>query len=332
MSIPRNEQPLVSVVTPVYNGADYLAECIESVLGQTYENWEYVIVDNCSTDGTLEIARSYEARDPRIRVESPGVFVDLVESGNRSLREISAEGKYTKVLHADDWLFPECLGRMVELAERNPTVGVVSAYRLEETGVVTLTGLSPSISVLSGREICRSTLIGEPLPHLFGAPTSLLIRSDLVRARDPFYDPDYDVSAEYPFTEDLAVCCEILRESDFGFVHQVLTFTRRDGRSPFSTFSRLGANLPEQINLVSKYWPVYLTKAEYQRVVTVLLVRYGFFLLRSLPRLANPELRSYHRPAAQRILRSLEARDVLEGVRLQLRRMRKRRRFRARHA
>jgi glycosyltransferase involved in cell wall biosynthesis len=332
MSIPRNKQPLVSVVTPVYNGAEYLAECIESVIGQTYENWEHVIVDNCSTDGTLEIARSYEARDPRIRVESPGVFVDLVASGNRSLREISAESKYTKVLHADDWLFPECLGRMVELAEQNATVGIVSAYRLQEDGVVTLTGLSPSISVLSGREISRSTLLGEPYPHLFGSPTSLLIRSDLVRARDPFYDPDYDVSEEYPFTEDLAVCYEILRESDFGFVHQVLTFTRLDGRSPFSTFSRLGANVPEEINLISKYGPVYLTKAEYQRMVAVYLVLYASFLLRSLPRLANPKVRAYHRPAAQRILRSLEARDVLEGVRLQLRRMAKRRRFRARHA
>lgn len=332
MSNPGDGQPLVSVVTPVYNGADYLAECVESVLNQSYKNWEYVIVDNCSTDGTLEIAGSYEARDPRIRVLSPGVFVNLVESGNRSLRQISPDSKYTKVVHADDWLFPECLERMVELAERNPAVGVVSAYRLEETGAVTLTGLSPSISVLPGPEICRSTLLGEPYPHLFGAPTSLLIRSDLVRARDPFYDPDFDVSEEHPFNEDLAACCEVLRDSNFGFVHQVLTFTRRDGRSPFSKFSRLGATLPEHLNLLSGYGPVYLTKAEYQRIVAVYLVAYAAFLLRSLPKLANSEFRAYHGPAARRILRSVDARDALEGVRLQLRRMRKRRRLRARHA
>ena len=63
----RNE-PLVSVVTPVYNGADFLEECIESVLKQTYGNFEYLIVNNCSKDRTLDIALSYAQKDSRIRV------------------------------------------------------------------------------------------------------------------------------------------------------------------------------------------------------------------------------------------------------------------------
>ena len=54
MKLPK--EPLVSVVTPVYNGEKYLEECIESVLNQTYKNWEYIILNNCSTDRTLEIA------------------------------------------------------------------------------------------------------------------------------------------------------------------------------------------------------------------------------------------------------------------------------------
>jgi len=322
VSLPRDEQPLVSVVTPVYNGAEYIRECIESVLAQTYENWEYVIVENCSTDGTLEIAREYEARDRRIRVLTPGVFVDQIESANRSLREISSESKYTKVLHADDWMFPECLERMVELAERNPTVGVVSAYRLEETRV-TLTGLPHSISVLPGREICRAHLIGlPPYPYLFGSPSSLLVRSDVVRARDPFYDPEDLLIEGHAFTEDRAACYEILRESDFGFVHQVLTFTRRDSRSPFSAYVRVGAGLPEFINLLARYGPVHLTKVEYQRMLSVALVRYGFFLLRSLPKLSDPEFGAYHRPALRALRHRIDSRDVIEGVRFQLQRMR----------
>jgi len=58
-------QPLVTVLTPLYNGEKYLAECIESVLNQTYLHWNYVIVNNCSTDGSLAIAASYAAKDRR---------------------------------------------------------------------------------------------------------------------------------------------------------------------------------------------------------------------------------------------------------------------------
>ena len=208
---PKRKRPLVSVVTPVYNGADVIEECIESVLAQTYDSWEHVIVDNCSTDGTREIARRYADGDARIRLVTPEEFVGVVESGNRSLREISPDSTYTKVVHADDWLFPECLERMVGLCEENPSVGVVSAYRLEETRV-TLTGLPHSISVIPGREMARSILLGGPYPQLFGSPSSLLIRSDLIRSRDPFYDVEFDIGEDYPFTEDLAAGLEILRD------------------------------------------------------------------------------------------------------------------------
>ncbi|HWG97207.1 MAG TPA: glycosyltransferase, partial [Nitrospira sp.] len=55
--------PLVSIVTPVYNGEKYLAECIESILAQTFPRWDYTIVNNCSTDRSLEIAECYAQKD-----------------------------------------------------------------------------------------------------------------------------------------------------------------------------------------------------------------------------------------------------------------------------
>ena len=76
--------PLVGVVTPVHNGADYLAECAESVLAQTYENWTYTIADNASDDATPEIAREYAARDSRIRHLRFEEFVDATGSYNRA--------------------------------------------------------------------------------------------------------------------------------------------------------------------------------------------------------------------------------------------------------
>jgi glycosyltransferase involved in cell wall biosynthesis len=316
-------KPLVSVVTPVYNGADYLEECIESVLDQTHENWEYIIVDNCSTDGTFEIARGYESRDPRVRLVAADVFVGPIENQNRAVREISLESKYTKVLHADDWLFPECLERMVELAESNPRIGVVSAYRLEETRV-TLDGLPHSLTVLPGREIARSTLLADPYPFLFGSPSSVLIRSDLIRARNPFYNEDN------PWNEDTEACLESLKVSDFGFVHQVLTFSRRPEGSLFSQHTGVGAYLPGEIKLLAKFGRTYLTEAEYERRLAVLLAWYGIFFLRSLRKLADPDFRDHHRTALREIAPATKLRDVLGGVRLQLLRMRETGRLRSR--
>ncbi|MFZ1974630.1 MAG: glycosyltransferase family 2 protein, partial [Candidatus Acidiferrales bacterium] len=68
MPTQERPSPLVSIVTPAYNEENYLAECVESVLAQTYTNWDYTIVNNCSTDATLAIAQKYAAGDPRIRV------------------------------------------------------------------------------------------------------------------------------------------------------------------------------------------------------------------------------------------------------------------------
>src|SRR5579872_1176719 len=128
------EQPLVSVVTPVYNGEAYLAECIESVLAQTYPHWEYIIVNNASTDGTLRIAEQFAAKDHRIRVHTNHELLPIIANHNKAFSLISSESKYCKVVSADDWLFPECLTRMVSLGEANPSVGIVGSYQLSGAG------------------------------------------------------------------------------------------------------------------------------------------------------------------------------------------------------
>ena len=93
------EQPLISVVTPVYNGGKYLSQCIESVLAQTYRNWEYIIVDNCSSDRSLDIVKSRARKDTRIRIHNNQEFVGAIENHNNAFRQISTQSKYYKVLH-----------------------------------------------------------------------------------------------------------------------------------------------------------------------------------------------------------------------------------------
>lgn len=155
------DQPLVSVVTPVHNGEKYLVECIESVLAQTYQHWEYVIVNNKSSDRSLDIAQEFAQKEPRIRIIDNSEFLPIVRNQNHALRMISPGSKYCKVLHADDWLFPECLERMVAIAEGNPSVGIVGAYRLDDVWV-NLDGLPYPSTVVPGRQICWASLVRGP--------------------------------------------------------------------------------------------------------------------------------------------------------------------------
>src|SRR6476646_9765013 len=120
--------PLVSVVTPFYNSERDLARCIESVLDQRYPNFEYVLVDNQSTDGSHEIARSYADHDDRIRLLTTDRFLSQVENYNFALTQISADSRWCKIRQADDWLYPQCLAEMVAVGEASPTVGLVSSY------------------------------------------------------------------------------------------------------------------------------------------------------------------------------------------------------------
>jgi glycosyltransferase involved in cell wall biosynthesis len=231
-------QPLVSIVTPLYNEAAHLSECIESVLAQTYQNWNYTIVNNCSTDGSIDIANRYAAKDSRIRVHNNQTFLRAFPNHNEALRQISPDSKYCKVVFADDWIFPECLERMVALAEENPSVGIVGAYVLEGTHI-TCEGLPhPSVCV-SGQEICRQTFL-ERL-HVFGSANSLLYRSDLVRSRDPFFD-ETDIHA------DTDTCFALLQLADLGFVHQVLTFTRVRPESLTAVAKDFQTNFPSMLH------------------------------------------------------------------------------------
>jgi glycosyltransferase involved in cell wall biosynthesis len=277
--------PLVSIVTPVYNGEKYLAECIQSILAQTYDHWEYVIVDNCSTDRTLEIAQRYAREDGRIHVHQNRDFLTQLQNLNHSMRQVSPKSKYCKVVHADDWIFAECVDRMVQVAEAHPTVGVVSAYRLEETRV-TLDGLPYPSACVPGRDICRAVLLGDF--SVFGSPTSLLIRSDLIRKRPRFY-------AESTVSADTLVCFELLQESDFGFVHQVLTFTRRHNESMTSLTHRFNTRRLGKLAALLRYGPTFLDAQEYRELLGRTIDSYYAFLARCVFELKEKAFWDYQR-------------------------------------
>lgn len=116
-------KPLVSITLAVKNGADTIQAAIESVLAQTYTNWELIVRDNCSTDDTVSIVKSLA--DPRIRL-----YINEYDKGafiNSSSLTRMASGEYLKSIDDDNILYPECLEKQVQiLSTRNDIVFVTS--------------------------------------------------------------------------------------------------------------------------------------------------------------------------------------------------------------
>ncbi|HEY5510811.1 MAG TPA: glycosyltransferase family 2 protein [Prolixibacteraceae bacterium] len=116
----NNNLPLVSVISPTYNHEKYMADCIESVIAQTYENWEMIIIDDGSTDSSYSIACDYARKDKRIKPftqQNVGIF-RLGESYNFALGQSS--GKYIAILECDDVWLPRKLEIQVGVLENNP--------------------------------------------------------------------------------------------------------------------------------------------------------------------------------------------------------------------
>src|SRR4030042_7100047 len=109
MPINKEVNPLGSIGVPVYNGEKYLSECLESIRKQTYQNWECFVINNKSTDNSLNIANSFKNRDPRFRVITNPEFVEITNNFNNTIKPISMATKYFKVVCADDWIFPTCI-------------------------------------------------------------------------------------------------------------------------------------------------------------------------------------------------------------------------------
>lgn len=305
-------EPFVSLVTPVYNGAAYLRDCIESVLAQTYKNWEYIIVNNCSDDETLTIAEQYQRRDSRIRIYSNDTLLPIIANHNKAFGLISPKSKYCKVISADDCLFPDCLDRMVVLAEENPSVGIVGAYQLsggEGIWYVRNVGLPYSRTVVSGHEICRAHLLG--MLSVFGNPTSVMYRSDLVRRTDCFF-PNPTAEA------DTSACFKHLRDSDFGFVHQVLSYERIHFQRETSASLEKNAYVSAVISDCQSYGDWYLTGREREARIAELLDQYYAYLAACAFKFKDKKFWDYHSRRLRELGFPRDARRFYAGVAIKL--------------
>lgn len=153
----RGRMSMVSIVVPVYNVRDYLEKCVKSVLAQTYEKWEMILVDDGSTDGCREMCDALSAQDMRIRVihKENGGLSDARNTGAKQ-----AEGKYLLFLDSDDTIAPDMLAETVSAAETYQSDIVLFDYkRVEESG---------------GEEICTMSLQEDCVMNLRTHPEILL--------------------------------------------------------------------------------------------------------------------------------------------------------------
>jgi glycosyltransferase involved in cell wall biosynthesis len=169
--------PLVSVLLTTYNREPYVASAIESVLSQTFGDFELLIVDDCSTDRTLEIARGYERLDNRVRiVANEG---NLGQFRNRNRAAELARGSFLKYHDSDDLMYPHCLAVMVPMLQSEPRAGFGLSSGSRWSG-------GPCPMLLTPRMAYQREFFGEGL--FFCGPSGALFRAEVFRALGGFSD------------------------------------------------------------------------------------------------------------------------------------------------
>ena len=278
-------RPLVSVVTPFFNTAPYLPECIKSVLAQSYSHFEYILMDNCSTDGSSEIAATYASRDPRIRLIRCSEFLPQLANYNRALAQISMGSMYCKIVQADDYIFPECLQLMVRAFEQSESIGLVCSYWLDGNQLWG-SELSRQTTVVPGRECIRWYL--RTGTCFFGTQTQVMYRASLVRNHEAFYN------VSFPFA-DLQKHLEILEHWNFGFVHQVLSFSRRDNETILRSLKSFApAHLLRYI-FARHYAPILLEAGEAASLIATCKREYYRILARAVLQFRGREFWEFHK-------------------------------------
>lgn len=278
-------RPKVSVVSPVYNQELYIAESIESVLAQNYDNLEYIIVDNASSDASGEIARQYAKLDSKLRVISNSRTLSMVENWNLAMEAIAPDSVYTQMLHGDDRLLEGCIDQKVQAGESHPGAGIISCLRWRGT-TIECQGLPPDQTLISGREVGRGYLSRSLYAF---SPSTGMLRSDLVRSRAPKFYPDRYLHC------DIAAYLDILDRTDVAFCHSILNFSRLHEESVTSTIAEKKQTIVrETLASLSEFGQRYFSSAELQALKSKQLKRCYRTILRGVLRGENSEYFRYH--------------------------------------
>lgn len=176
--------PLVTVLLPVYNGGEYLKYSVKSILEQTYKDFEFLIVNDCSTDDSLGRIKAFN--DRRIVVSSNAQNLGQTRSLNIGLR--LAKGKYIARMDTDDIAFPHWLERQLGFIERNPEYTVVST---KVAAIDSRNRITRILNSPSSQNIILKSLVASPINHV-----GSLFRKDIILDQGG-YDENFKIAADY---------------------------------------------------------------------------------------------------------------------------------------
>jgi glycosyltransferase involved in cell wall biosynthesis len=199
--------PVVTVGLPFYNNENTLLDAIRSVFAQSFEDWELILMDDGSTDGSLEIARS--VNDPRVRVISDGQNRKLPTRLNQIHRE--AAGQYSARLDADDLLHPERLAKQIAFLKAHPEIDLVGTLMYTIDKEQEVQGIRAG-GGLAGRGF-------QPQDALEGA---ILLHATITGKTQWFRDNPYDET--WPRFQDSELWCRTCRQSGFAQLSEPLYF------------------------------------------------------------------------------------------------------------
>lgn len=214
-----NIQPMVSIITPTYNHQQFIGACIESVLSQTYNNWEMIIIDDGSTDRTWKIIKEYAARDVRIRPfrqENKGIW-RLAETYNFALRQSC--GELIAVLEGDDIWVAEKLANQVPFhVSGKKGITFTQAQFIDAADRITSKKIVPIIR----NQNSEFSLFYNHLAGAYMIPAlSLLFSRNVLESIGGFQQPEYLPVVDYP------TCITIGKLYGYHFLPQVLGYWRQ---------------------------------------------------------------------------------------------------------
>jgi len=199
--------PLVTVLMPVYNGEKYLKEAIESILNQTFIDFEFLIIDDGSTDKSAEIIKSFN--DARIRLERNETNLGLIKTLNKGLT--LSRGKYIARMDCDDISLPKRLSIQVNFMEKHPEIGVCGSW-------VKVMGLKQEFvnRYPQKHEEARAYLLfNTPFAH-----PSVIIRKEVMEKHELEYDENYK------YAEDYELWSRIIKHTKLSNIPKVLLHYR----------------------------------------------------------------------------------------------------------